>query len=686
MSTIKTEFHTFVQEIRSHKGTATSEQIEAWATTLMEFQTELKADSVQQVTESLGVYETQVFTLLGLGKDNKNGVDEYKVVLDIIANHPGQSGGIAVVEFLKSTEGFALMNSPSSKVAEMLNGSTGQHAKDVLETFLGGAFGLDLTTTILKSIKAEEIGTLLTYALSGNYEVDQVEYNKDPSEDAFEFILRKAKAADIEFVLDTATNNSFQTVEGRATKHNRSNTTGVRGRLRPDHFISNFTSRQTYLTNTTTNADKSEQGVSFINYYLAALRYTKTPVVHGRTNPLYGHTLHASYLSSGLFPQDSESESGVARDFVKYINRSNLNSRDKRDVAQMEFLGLLGNCSSAEQAAILFAHNPVIAGCDTLDLYWLSLKVSDCLNRGDHVGCNDLIVSTVTKKLKSVADNATKMLESNVLAGSMDNGHYLDTNKHFYYLLSNLTNVIDKLPKVFDMREHAPLKAGLVESLHNLVVAAEQSGVSSLGGVVDTLADRLESFNQRPLQCPPPRPSQMTGVYDLAHVQHISNIHTQPFQEISSLSDIDFEQVSKDFFGAYDQIKELTPKGRFKSAFQDYLSSVTAHHKNANLVVENEAGFRLWDTDPQRKAAFGSLRSLTNTAGTFAKDLEAAGYTLMAEFVRTTKFLLGADDENAVIDVETLRQSSVQKLINFVNRVYTENGPDVVGQYKNKKM
>ena len=691
MSTIKTEFHAFVQEIRSHKGNATPQQIDGWATTLMEFQVELKSNSVQEVTDSLGVYEQQVFTLLGLGKDNINSADEYKVVLDIIANHPGQSGGIAVVEFLKSPEGFALMNSPSSKVAEMFNGPLGQQTKDVLETFLGGAFGLDLTTTILKSIKAEEIGTLLTYALSGNYEVDQVEYNKDPSEDAFEFILRKAKAADIEFVLDTATNNSFQTVEGRVTKHNRSNSNGVRGRLRPDHFISNFTTRQTYITNTTTNADKSDQGVSFINYYLAALRYTKTPVVNGRTNPLYGHTLQASYLSSGLFPQDSESESGVARDFVKYVNHANLTSREKRDVAQMEFLGLLGNCSSAEHAAILFAHNPVIAGCDTLDLYWLSLKVSDCLHRGDHVGCNDLIVSTVAKKLKSVADNATKMLESNVLVGAMDNGHYLDTNKHFYYLLNNLTQVIDKLPKVFDMREHAALKSGLVESLQTLVNAADQSGVSSLGAVVDTLDDRIRTFTQSPLQPTSPRPSQMTGVYDLAHVHHISNIHTQSFQEIRSLSDIDFEQLSKDFFGAYDQIAELTPKGRFKSAFQEYLSALTAHKNTNALVVENNAGFRLWDNNKfalsgDQKPAFGSVRSLTNTAGVFAKDLEAAGYTLMAEFVRSSKFLLGADDENAVIDVAALRQSSVQQFIDFVNRVYTENGPDVVGLYKNKKM
>lgn len=691
MSTIKTLFNAFVQDIRSYEGTATPQQIEQWATQLMEFQTALNDKSLQEVVNHLGVEEQRVFTLLGLGKDNASSVDDYKVVLDIIANHPDQSGGIAVVEFLKSPEGFALMNNPSAKVDQMLNGTHGKQAKGALETFFGGAFGLELTEQVLKSIKAEEIGTLLTYALSGNYETDRIEYNKNPKENPLAFILRKAKAADVEFALSTTTNKSFQTVEGRVTKQNRTNSNGVRGRLRPDHFVSNFSTKQTYLTNTTTHLDKSEQGVSFLNYYLAAVRYTKTKVVNGRNNPLYGHSIHASYLSSGLFPQDGEEENGVARDFVKYINQSNLTSREKRDVAQMEFLGLLGNCSTQEHAAILFAHNPVIAGCDTLDLYWLSLKVGDCLKRGDQNGCNDLIVSTIAKKLKSVAENATRMLESNVLSGHLDNGRYLDTNTHFHYLLTNITNVVDKLPKVFDMSNHIALKGSLLESLHNLVNAADQSGVSTLGSVVETLSDRLDAFANRPLNCPAPRPSQMTGVFDLMQApNYVSNVHTREFAPIASVSEVDFHQVAQDFFGAYDQLDDLTPKGQFKAAFQEYISSLIAHQKHSDILcVENNAGVRLWDENKYssaegERAAFGSVRSLTNTANKFALDLERAGYPLMGEFVRKTKFLLGVDNDDAQINLTEVNQKSAHDFVDFINRLYAQNAPDVVGQYKKK--
>lgn len=691
MSTLKTLFNAFVQDIRSHKGSATPQQIEEWATQLMEFQTILNDNTLQEVVDHLGVEEHRVFTLLGLGKENANSVDDYKVVLDIIANHPDQSGGIAVVEFLKSPEGFALMNSPSAKVEQMFNGAQGKHTKDALEAFFGGAFGLELTEKVLKSIKAEEIGTLLTYALSGNYETDRIEYNKNPQENPLAFILRKAKAADVEFALNTSTNKSFQTVEGRITKQNRTNTNGVRGRLRPDHFVSNFVTQQTYVTNTTTHLDKSEQGVSFLNYYLAAVRYTKTKLVNGRSNPLYGHNIQASYLSSGLFPQDGDEEQGVARDFVKYINQSNLTSREKRDIAQMEFLGLLGNCSTPEHAAILFAHNPVIAGCDTLDLYWLSLKVGDCLKRGDQHGCNDLIVTTVAKKLKSVADNATRMLESNVLSGHLDNGHYLDTNTHFHYLLTNITNVVDKLPKVFDMSSHIALKGSLLESLHNLVNAADQSGVSTLGSVVETLSDRLEAFANRPLSCSAPRPSQMTGVFDLMQAKdYVSNIHTQNFTSVSMVSEVDFHQVAQDFFGAYDQLDDLIPKGQFKAAFQKYISSLVAHQKRTDILcVENDAGVRLWDdnkssTPESERAAFGSVRSLTNTANKFALDLERAGYPLMGEFVRKTKFLLGVDNDDAQIDLTEVNQKSSREFIEFINRLYAQNAPDVVGQYKKK--
>lgn len=690
MDTIKILFNAFVQDIRSYKGTATPEHIDGWATQLMELQTVLHDSTVDELVAQLEVDEQRVFTLLGLGKDNAQSVDDYKVVLDIIANHPDQSGGIAVVEFLKSTEGFALMNNPTSKVVDMFNGPQGDSAKNALEVFFGGAFGLALTEEVLKSIKAEEIGTLLTYALSGNYENDRIEYNKDPSEDPLAFILRKAQASDVEFVLDTATDKSFHTVEGRVTKQNRTNTNGVRGRSRPDHFVSNFATKQTYLTNTTTNLDKSGQGMSFLRYYLAAVRYTKTEVINGRKNPLYGHDINASYLSSGLFPQDSTEESGVARDFVKYINRSSLTSREKRDMAQMEFLGLLGNCTTKEHAAILFSHNPVIAGCDTLDLYWLSLKVGDCLKRGDQQGCNDLIVTTVVKKLKSVAENATRMLESNVLVGHLDNGHYLDTNKHFNYVLSNLTNVVDKLPKVFDMGEYVALKGSLIESLRNLVHAADQSDVSSFGAVVDMLDDRVKSFAESSLNARTPRASQMTGVFDLMQDKnYISNIYTSNYTPVEKVSDVDFHQVARDFFGAYDQLDDLTPKGKFKSAFQDYISSLVAHHKRADLLcVENDAGVMLWDnhknTSGDGQAAFGSIDSLKETARKFAVDLELHGYSLMGEFVRKTKFLLGVDNDDAQIDLTELNKKSSQEFIEFINRVYSQNAPDAVEQYKKK--
>lgn len=690
MSTTTPIFHAFVQEIRSHKGTATPEQIEAWATQLMELQTALSSSTIDELTQQLGVDEHRVFTLLGLGKDNVNTVDDYKVVLDIIANHPDQSGGIAVVEFLKSPEGFALLNSPSPKVAEMFNGPQGDSAKNALETFLGGAFGLELTEKVLKSIKAEEIRMLLTYAWSGNYENDRIEYNKNPKEDSFAFILRKAQSTDREFVLDTATNKSFQTVEGRVTEQNRTNTNGVRGRLRPDHFISNFATKQTYLTNTTTNLDKSEQGMSFLNYYLAAIRYTKTEVINGRKNPLYGHDIHASYFLSGLFPQDSTEESGVARDFVKYVNRSNLTSREKRDMAQMEFLGLLGNCTTKEHAAILFAHNPVIAGCDTLDLYWLSLKVGDCLKRGDQQGCNDLIVTTVVKKLKSVAENATRMLESNVLVGHLDNGHYLDTNKHFYYMLSNLSNVVDKLPTIFDMGEHIALKGSLIESLHNLVTAAAQSKVSPLVSLARILNGRVKSFATCDINAPIPWPSEMIGVFEMMQDNnYISNIHSSDYAPITLVTDIDFQQLARDFFGAYDQLNDLSPKGKFKSAFQNYISSLVAHKKNPYVLnIENDAGIMLWDdrknTSGDGQAAFGSIDSLKESARNFAVDLERHGYSLMGEFVRKTKFLLGVDNDDAQIDLTEVYQKGARDFIEFINRVYAQNAPDAVEQYKKK--
>ena len=496
----------------------------------------------------------------------------------------------------------------------------------------------------------------------------------------------------MEFALDTSTNNSFQTVEGRVTKQNRGNSNGIRGRLRPDHFVSNFNTHQTYITNTTTHLDKSEQGVSFLNYYLAALRYTKTSFVNGQNNPLYGHKINATYLSSGLFPQDSQDESGVARDFVKYVNQSNLNIREKRDLAQMEFLGLLGNCTTPEHAAILFSHNPVIAGCDTLDLYWLSLKVSDCLHRGDQIGCNDLIVSTVAKKLKSVADHATTMLESNILAGALDNGHYLDTNTQFKYLLTNLTQVIDQLPQVFDMMEHQPLKEALVDSLYHLINSTRHSNVSSLGALAGTLKKRVDVFAKSSPIPDQPDESQITGVFDLIQDSpaYHSHIHTNEFQEIHRLEDVNFAQLARDFFGAYDNTQELRPKGQFKEAFQEYLSALTAHDTKKNVLsVENGAGLALWNdnnhmVDKKDQAAFSSVSSLKNTAGAFAKDLERSGYTLMGEFVRKTRFLLGVDDDTSSIQISNLRKKDISVFLEFVNRVYSENGPDASGQYKKK--
>lgn len=65
-------------------------------------------------------------------------------------------------------------------------------------------------------------------------------------------------------------------------------------------------------------------------------------------------------------------------------------------------------------------------------------------------------------------------------------------------------------------------------------------------------------------------------------------------------------------------------------------------------------------------------------------DLELHGYSLMGEFVRKTKFLLGVDNEGVQIDVTELNKKSSQEFVEFINRMHAQNAPDAVEQYKKK--
>jgi hypothetical protein len=119
-----------------------------------------------------GEDEKSVVRFLELGLESDENFHRH--MLGVIAGaSSAEKAAIALASYIKSPEGFALLN--KSDISRL---SAEEEAS--LTRIFGGVLGIKLSSDFVKSLRAEQMGSVLAYALSGLSEQDLREFHGNP--------------------------------------------------------------------------------------------------------------------------------------------------------------------------------------------------------------------------------------------------------------------------------------------------------------------------------------------------------------------------------------------------------------------------------------------------------------------------------------------------------------------------
>lgn len=268
-----------------------------------------------------------------------------------------------VVDFIKSRQGFELING---------NSNFDKYSDDDLVEIFGGLFGVKIAKECVKSLRAEKVGRVVGYALSGLFNEHLEEFNKlqqkNPYVDFASFLKDKIQTHDIECSYTFHTKNKELEIHCNLNPFKNAKITEVRGHNRVDHCFVNHKEKTITFGQSSSNKNTEQQKDSFFKAYINLKELTSRKEVDGAPNPYFGYKLNPYFLFAGRFVVDDMNvtqEKG--RDFKKLFQDSSKNELE--DLAHMQYYRLFGNSKNPAEIQALSEFNVFIAGCDTLKLY-----------------------------------------------------------------------------------------------------------------------------------------------------------------------------------------------------------------------------------------------------------------------------------------------------------------------------
>lgn len=316
--------------------------------------------------------EIKAIHVLELGFDSD---DAFKDIVSKMFKTQDPSRAIAL--WVKSRQGFEFINN-----SKRWTQHKSEEEIQSLQDLFGGVLGVEISKECVRSIKAEQVSSIIGYALSGLQEVHEKEYREinNPSLTWAEYLTKKVFESDVEakytFVKDKKEVVTSFSVDLGADRFQSMN--GLRKSRTADSCVvcppRGNKPGKIVIGSATTNMDVSRQKVSFFKIYQAAKAATKN-----KNHEFYGYAVEPFYYLSGLFPTDMErdQQQEVGRQFFKMFDcsESGLNKEEKTTLAQLPFLRLLANESIQDLAETLMGHNVFMAGCDTMKWHELRARL-----------------------------------------------------------------------------------------------------------------------------------------------------------------------------------------------------------------------------------------------------------------------------------------------------------------------
>ncbi len=360
----------------------------------------------REINKNFTENEIKAIDCLSLGIDNNQ---KFNRLLEKFQKDNATSI-LNVVDFIKSREGFELINS---------DGDFSKFSDEELVDIFGGIFGIQVAKDSVKALKAEKVGRVVGYALSELFSTDLAEFKKlkkqDSKLDLCDFLRDKIQKQDYECSYLYNENGNDLEIQCSINEQNNASITEVRGRNRVDHCFINHKTKMIVFGQSTSNKDTETQGYSHFKAHLTLAHLVHRETIDGKENPYYGYKLMPYLMLGGRFVVDDQNitqEQG--RDFKKML--PNTSKEDLKKLAQMQYFRIFGNSVNSAQVESLSQFNVFIAGCDTLNLYEFSEKMA-FLNSKEK---QKLSFSFITKQLTDVCNILSKNELSFASGGKTD--------------------------------------------------------------------------------------------------------------------------------------------------------------------------------------------------------------------------------------------------------------------------
>lgn len=582
----------------------------------------------EEVTKNFSINERKAIDCLKLGLENENEFN--KLILQFKKN--SNESALNVIEFIKSREGFDLINKDDdfSKYSE----------EELVEIF-GGLFGLKLSKDCVKSLKAEKIGRVIGYALSGNFNQDILEYEELKKQnkklEKSDFLKDKIQSSDKECSYVYNEDGSNLEISCSINEFKNAKITETRTGNKIDHCFINHKEKVITFGQSTGNPDTESQGYSYHKAYFTLRNLVEKEEIDGKTNPYFGYKLRPYLLLGGRFVIDDKTiNKEKGRDFKKMLPNSS--QKDLEKLNQMQYFRLFGNAVNKEQVNSLSLFNVFIAGCETLNLYEFSEKMALIKSEEEK---NKLCFSMVVNHLSEVCD----ILSNNDLSFATGAKGYLSL------FLEDIHSVSNKIFTNFNFKlndeEYNENILKLNQSISKLIEKLKPVSGEFGNEIINSLRKVNKNF------------SSLNSYND-----EIENVIYAKFENIYWKNNKENTQTIKinlyDLYCVLDVAKHIESKmgNEGKTFFSKY---VKALHEKLNYVNNVFYGKK-----NHGRHYYFSDSSKSN----FLKNY---GYEVFGEFVKKTSFMF---DRRSLVGSSKYTESAIE-LISFLNDELFTQYPEI---------
>lgn len=395
LNLLKTSLNNFLEKAKNIKEDYNQETKDIMFSLYKELYANYETIEPDLINKNFSNEEIRAIHFLRIGKEEE---DKFDSLIKLIKKD-SQGTIDAVTDFIKSRNGFELINNKDN---------FDDFTDDELVDIFGSLFGVKIAKDCIKSLKAEKVGSVIGYALSGLIEQHMKEYENNSKQDIADYLKSKINESDVTVSYTYSEENNIKNITCDINEELGIDGCGTRPKNRLDHCFINHKDKRIVFGLSTSSATTDAQKFSYFQTYQVLNELVKTKVIEGKINKYHGYKVEPFYFMAGRFVADDEKKTQeIGGSFLKMF--PNITKKEKTELAQLLFYSIYANSPSIKGTSAIPHFNSFISGCDTLDIHiWQEgfKKEQDSIKHLSHVA------EKITKVAK-ILNNSNFSLDEN---------------------------------------------------------------------------------------------------------------------------------------------------------------------------------------------------------------------------------------------------------------------------------